>query len=527
MFEKVSEHKMTGVRWFVTVGWLLLILSLFYDPLSPWLTDPSNHWSPLRVDPSKCHQIQDKCYWDTGYPLGARFFWAAVVPSSIFILLTFSHELWRRICPLSFLSQLPAALKLQRRIVTSKGKREAAKVRKNSWLARNHLYMQFALLYLGLCVRILFINSDRTALASFLLFTIACAMAVGYWFGGKTWCHYFCPMAPVQTIFAEPGGLLSSKAHESAMPITQSMCRTITREGKEKSACNGCITTCLDIDSENSYWEKITSHDQKLIHYAYIGLVLGFYLYYFLYSGNWDYYFSAHWTHENQIATLWSPGFYLLGKVIPIPKIMAVPFTLGSFSIVSYFLGIRLEKAYKAYLYRTQQYRGLEQLQHQIFTVCTFIAFNLFFVFGGRPTILLLPLQVQYFYNGLIICVSSLWLHRTWGKSREQYNRETLKIRNYKLLKNFTPYLKQLLNNTSLEELDANEIYVLTKVLPRISKQIEIDLYRQILECCFDQSDKDDFLEHVRRLLSISPELRDLVNSEVKNNHLSPTQLRN
>ncbi len=441
MFEKATERSMHRVRWFMTIGWLLLIFSLFYDPLSAWVTAPESSWSLLRVDPTQCVMIQGECHRDAPYPIGVRLFWAAIVPSSIFILLTFGHELWRRVCPLSFLSQLPAALGFQRQIQSNssnKGrlKRRVPTVKKNSWLAHNHLYLQFALLYLGVCTRILFINAERALLGSFLLLTIACAIAVGYWFGGKSWCHYFCPMAPVQMIFSEPRGLLTSKANTSTQPLTQSMCRTVDPEEKEKSACVGCQSPCIDIDSERSYWQKITNHDRKFIYYAYIGLVFGFYWYYFLYAGNWGYYFSAHWTHENQLAILSNPGFYLFDIAVPIPRFLAVFLTIGGSSAFTYFIGIKIEKAYKAYLHRTHRYFGLMQLRHQMFTVCTFIAFNLFFIFGGRPTILLLPLPIQYLFDGLIVFVSSLWFLRTWRRSYGMYVSESSEVTNFGLFVN-------------------------------------------------------------------------------------------
>ncbi len=431
MLEKVSELTMHKVRWLMTIGWLLLIFSLFWDPLSPWLTSASNTWSPLHIDPSSCNLIQGKCYFDVAYPLGARLFWAAIVPSSIFILLTFGHVFWRRICPLSFLSQLPAALGIQRRVqrrapTTGRLRSEVAKVRKNSWLANNYLYLQFGLLYLGLCIRILFINADRTALGLFLIVTIASAIAVGYWFGGKSWCQYFCPMAPVQVIFAEPRGVLTEWNQHSPQSLSQSICRTVDWSGREKSNCIGCQSPCLDIDVESHYWEMITRHDRKFIHYAYIGLIAGFYFYYFLYAGNWNYYFSAHWTHEDQLGTLWNPGFYLFDQAIPIPKLIAVPLTLGSFSMATYWLGLKIEKIYKDYKQRFQDNGTPQYLQHQLFTVCTFIAFNLFFVFGGRPSILLLPKPLQYLFDALILFVSCLWISINWKKMPKQNSQKQL-----------------------------------------------------------------------------------------------------
>ena len=434
MFENVSEQSMHKVRWFLTIGWLLLIFSLFFDPISPIFTDPSSTWSPFRVDPNKCELVQGQCEWSNSYPIGARFFWAAAVPSVIFIILVHGTELWRRICPLAFISQFPAALGWQRysRIrdpATGKIRRRIAKVNRNSWLARNQTYFQFTLLYLGLWSRIMFINADRTTLGLFLLSTIGCAILVGYYFGGKSWCHYFCPMAPVQMVFGEPGGLLASQAHTSKRKITQSMCRVSDERGREKSACIACQSSCIDIDSEGSYWQKITQSDRRLVYYAYIGLVIGFYLYFFLYAGNWDYYFSGYWTHENQLADIWKPGFYLFNRASLIPKPVAVHLVLGGFSAVTYFLGVKLEKIYKAYLLRTDQYQGYQHLLHQMFTVCTFVAFNLFFIFGGRPTMNLLPHSVQYCIDTLIVFLSSLWVYKTWNKSYESYKRESLEAK--------------------------------------------------------------------------------------------------
>lgn len=215
MFAQWPERQMHWIRWGVTVGWLLIIASLFYDPWTSALTMPDHPWSPLRL-PETCVQVQGECLSEQPYPLGTTLFWGAIVPSAIFILLVFGHELWRRICPLSFLSQIPRALGWQRQFKrenkkTGKVRYELAKVDSNSWLGRNYPYVQFSWLFIGLCGRILFFNADRLVLAGWLLFTIAAAMAVGYWYGGKSWCQYFCPMAPVQSIYSEPGAYWAVK----------------------------------------------------------------------------------------------------------------------------------------------------------------------------------------------------------------------------------------------------------------------------------------------------------------------------
>ncbi len=216
MLAQISEQQIRKVRWVLTCAWLMLIASLFYDPISPLITTANQTWSLFRIKPEDCIAVQNTCLDLQPYPLGAPIFWGMIVPSSIFILLVFGHELWRRICPLSFLSQIPRALGWQRQIKrtdskTGKVRYEIPKVKKDSWLGKNYLYLQFGLLFIGLCSRILFINGNAIALGLWLVITIAAAITVGYLYGGKTWCNYFCPMAPVQKIYAEPSALLRPK----------------------------------------------------------------------------------------------------------------------------------------------------------------------------------------------------------------------------------------------------------------------------------------------------------------------------
>jgi len=355
--------------------------------------------------------------------MGARVFWAVVLPIGIMILLLFGHEFWRRICPLYFFSQIPRALGIQRLVIDpSTGSKEVAAVEKESWLGRNHLYLQFGLFYLGLNIRILFANGDRLAMAVFLLFTIASSIVVGFLFKGRSWCQYFCPMAPVQMFYTGPGGLLGSDAYRDSSQITQSMCRTVDGFGREKPACVNCQSPCIDIDAERSYWEGITQSDRKLVFYGYFGLMLGFYFFYFLYAGNWDYYFSGAWTHEEgQLSTLFQPGFYIFHHLISIPKIIAAPLTLAVFGAGSYFICLFLEKVLKAFFKRTNKSVDDEKILHICFVLCTFVSFNVFFMFGGQPNVRLLPSWAVRIFSQFVFLVSILWLIKSLGRSKERY----------------------------------------------------------------------------------------------------------
>ncbi|MBW4471359.1 MAG: hypothetical protein KME45_13275 [Stenomitos rutilans HA7619-LM2] len=479
---------MHRVRLLLAICWLLLIASLFYDPLSPWLTDSKNTPSPFHIDASLCVMLQGHCVAAEPYALGAPIFWGLVIPASIVILLVGGHEAWRRVCPLSFLSQLPRALGWQRQVKrvdpkTNKTRLEVAKIKPDSWLGRNHSYLQFGLFYLGLCSRLLFMDANRVALGLWLLGTIAAAMTVGYLYGGKTWCHYFCPMAPVQQIYAEPGGLLTSKAHTSDRKITQSMCRT-TEAGKEKTACVACKSSCMDIDAERGYWERITQPEQKFLYYSYAGLVVGFFLDYELFAGNWDFYFSGAWARRSneQLSDLLHSGFYLFDQAIPIPKLIAVPVVLALFSIGGYVMGRCLEKAYKTYLKQKHAALSPEVVQHRLFTVCTVSIFNYFFVFAGRPLLNHLPLWVQWLWNAAILLVSALWFYHTWQRSPEVYAREKLAMQFHRQLLKRNLNISELLRGREVKHLKTDEIYTLAEALPGFKQDKGLQAYRALLQ---------------------------------------------
>jgi Cyclic nucleotide-binding domain/4Fe-4S binding domain len=523
MFSQISERTMHRVRWVITSLWLLTIGSLLFDPLTPWLTEPNRSWSPVAIDPTVCVQVQGKCLVEQPYALAPTIFWGAIVPSAIFILLVFGHELWRRICPLSFLSQIPRALGKQRQIPrpnpkTGVVRHELAKVKPASWLGRNYLWVQFGWLYLGLCARILFINADRTALFIWFAITIIAAITVGYLYGGKAWCQYFCPMAPVQTVYAEPGALFSSKAQVGDKQITQSMCRTVEADGTERSACVACQNPCIDIDSERTYWDDITQPNQRWLYYGYIGLVVGYFGYYYLYAGNWDYYFSGAWARQsNQLTTLLDPGFYIFKNPIRVPKIVAVPLTLGLFSYGGYAIGSLVEGQYRAYLNRRKQPVKPEIIQHRLFTIGTFLVFNFFFIFGGRPLILLLPLPMQFLYEAVLTGLSTLWLYRIWHRSPERYDRENLATRLRRQLVKLNLNVEQYLAGRSLDDLSSDEVYVLAKIIPEFNREKRHTAYKGVLREALEEGYVDtasslEVLQQIRSELEIGePEHRQVL----------------
>ena len=511
---QVSERRMHGVRWLLTTGWLLIIGSLLFDPFTARFTAPDHPWSPLRLS-GTCVEVQGRCLVETPYPLGTTLFWGAVVPSAIFLLLVFGHELWRRICPLSFLSQIPRALGLQRQTAkrnpkTGEIRKQLAKVPSDSWLAKHYPALQFGWLFVGLCGRILFFNADRLVLAGWLLFTIAAAIAVGWLYGGKAWCQYFCPMAPVQAIYSTPAGLLGSKAHQSPTPITQSMCRTTTASGEEQSACVACQQPCIDIDAERMYWARLGTPSFAFERYAYVGLVVGFFLYYYLYAGNWEYYFSGAWARQpNQLALLLSPGLFLFGQPINVPRIVAVPLVLG----LSTWLGWLGGRAIEAWMRRRVRRQGAEPdsnlIRHRVFLAATFLVFNVFFLFAGRPLLLLAPAWVQYLFDGALVATSTLWLVRGWHRSPALYERENLAERFRRQLQKLGLDVGRFLEGRTLGDLNPDEVYVLARVLPGFGSGQRHEAYKGVVrealaEGYVNISSSLEVLRQMRQELGIS-----------------------
>jgi hypothetical protein len=511
MINRISERKIHQFRWILAIGWLLLIFSSFYDPLSLWLTSPDNVASPIRVNVNTCISIQGDCLPQVAYVLAPRIFWGIIVPLSIIILVVGGHETWRRICPLSFFSQIPRRLGIGRKVqkispTSGIARLELVGVKSGSWLGQNYLYLQLFLFYLGLNIRILFANGNGAGLGIFLLVTIAASIVVGYLFKGKSWCQYFCPMAPVQLFFTGTRGVKGSDAHLSAPgQITQSMCRTIDPQGNEKSACVSCQSGCVDIDIQRNYWNTFNQPDRQLLFYGYFGLMVGFFLYLYLYAGNWDYYYSGVWSHDtHQLSSLFAPGFYIAGTAIAIPKIVAAPLTLGVCAALSYYGAQLLEKAYRYDTIRRGKNLRKSEIRHRCYSIWVFISFNIFFGFVFRANLQLCSEWIKFFVNAFSFIISTVWLFRSFARNSHRYYKENLTGSLRRQLQKLGVNWQESLEGRSLKDLSTDEVYILAKVLPRFGHEFLLLVYQGILEEALDsgKTQSEDSLEILAEIRS-------------------------
>lgn len=471
IFSRWPESQARTVRWILLLGWLLLITSLFFPAIS----------LPQGMTPT-CADWMKSCAVHS--QPGNRIFWGVVVPSALMLIVLTSHELWRRICPLAFVSQLFRALGRQRTKVGKGGKPEVVKVNADSWLGRNHIQLQWSLLIAGLCLRLLVVNSSPIGLAVLLLLTLAAAVLVGWAYGGKAWCQYVCPMGPVQTVLTGPRSPLGSTAHLGSSKISQSMCRTITGTGKEQSACVACQAPCLDIDSERHYWSNLAAKPGlEWAWYSYPGLVLSFFeLMRRMVGGATTYHSHAAYLRNG----LWAFDANLPQRVLqpielwlPIPALVAVPIGLSLGAAISVALFRWLEGQMQLQYERHGRREAKALATSRCRLIASFLAINSFFWFVD-PSQGALGSNGGQIIRSVVLAISGIWIFRGWQRDQATYRRESTSESLRKQLHNL-PALQQALDGRSLEELSPQEVFTLAKALPAAGLQQARNIYRGVI----------------------------------------------
>ena len=471
IFSQWPERQARLVRWVLLLGWLLLILSLLL-PLS----------MPSNLVP-ECRAANLHCFLH--HQPGNRLFWGVVVPSGVLMIVVLSHELWRRICPLAFASQLFRALGRQRTRRGKGGKPEVAKVATDSWLGRHHVQLQWSLLIAGLCLRLLVVNSSPLGLAMLLLVTLAAAIAIGWAYGGKAWCQYVCPMAPVQTVLTGPRGALGSPAHLGTnSKITQSMCRSLGNSGKEQSVCVACQAPCIDIDAERAFWQNLSGkRGIEWAWYSYPGLVWAFFELMQRMDGDvsspdddLSYLRSGLWAYDAGL-----PGRALdpLFHPLPLPSLVAVPLALVLAACLSVALFRWLARLQQGHYVRQGRREAASLATSHTRLIATFTAINSFFWYVDPSQGAFGPHGGQLI-RSLVLTVSAIWLFRNWGRDQATYRRESTSESLRRQLRDL-PELTGALDGRSLEELSPQEVFTLAKALPAVGLQRSRDIYRGVV----------------------------------------------
>jgi hypothetical protein len=310
------------------------------------------------------------------FPQGPRLVWTVVIASLPFFIVVVGYHTWRDICPLAFFTKLGQRIPHRKRPKVP------------PWFEENYYYLTFGFMFLALTLRLLFTNADIYWLSGFLIFMAVAAFLIGLFYTGKTWCNFICPVGLIEKIYCEPNNLKDQP---------NSACRP----------CTACKKDCPDIDLENNYWKEKAKNSKRFAYYAFPGLVLGFYTYYYLYVGTWTYYFSGRWTQEFNLADqIADPGFFFFPYI---PKWLAAPLTLLVFSLVSFGIFRLLESLFLKWQKPDEKTDEKKyQIRHKFLCLASFCAFNLFYTFAGAPTFKDYPFFYQILKFSIVVTSTAL-----------------------------------------------------------------------------------------------------------------------
>ncbi len=387
----------------------------------------------------------------------SAIFWTAIIPLLPIGLVLIGFSNWRNSCPLAFFSKISQKLDwVEKRKVPL-------------WFENNFYFLQYSLLFIALSLRLAIINFDNIYLAIYLILIITSAFATNLVFTGKSWCNFFCPVGVVEKIYC----VSNAKNY-----MQNSACST----------CTACKQDCPDIDMESNYWKETPSQQKSFVFYSFPGMILGFYLYFYLQSGSFEYYFSGAWAHHG--VSMLSDGFFFI-KHIPI--FIAVPLTLASFSLVSFLIFKGVEQIlWKNHIIKNCDY---ETLQHRLKVVTAFISFNTFYAFAGAPSYSHYPLIYSLFYF-FTIFVSTTILYKEIFRQESYFLQERFAL---KFIKRWDS-VKAIPNNLK-------EIYY-TYVNESSSKQERLDRYKETVQDLLQEGilneDSMVILEKLREQIGIS-----------------------
>ena len=340
-----------------------------------------------------------------GVEHGNRIVWTVAIAALPLFWMTFGYHLWRRICPLAVMGQIG-------RLLGRPGTRKMG-----DWMQKNYLLVQLAIMVACLTLRLLATNGSDAWLAGFLGGVALLAIVTSFVFAGKTWCNFMCPVGLVEKIHTEPAA--------SAIP-----------SGDMTSQCSPCVACkkhCPDIDLEQGYWKEAGERPRKLVYFAWPGIVVGFYTYYFLARGEWADYFDGRWAYDRDLpARALEPGFYFAPAI---PRVVAAPLTLIAFGLASYLVFAAIERLVLANRRRAlpdaptpanddQRAQLAARVHHGMLALAGLVAFNAFYCFAGQPTLQRLPAWAVTGFGLVVVFASTAMFMRRVSRREDQYVHE-------------------------------------------------------------------------------------------------------
>lgn len=319
-------------------------------------------------------------------PHGPRIVWTCLVASVPLAIVVGGFYWWRRVCPLAVFGQLG-------RIVGRPGRKKMG-----DGAARVYLYVQLGVLVTSLALRLVATNGTPWALGGFLALVVVAAIVTSFVYTGKTWCNYLCPVGVVEKIYTEPTGI---RVDDNAQ------CGT----------CTACKKHCPDIDAEQGYWKEADLGARRHVYFAWPGIVIAFYGYFWLLAGTWGFYFSGAWAYETaQADRAFGPGLWFAPQI---PVVVAAPLTLVIGGLVSYALFALGERIALA-----RPGANVVRVRHRALALAGFAGFVAFYYFAGQPSLTKLPWWGRRAIEALVIIAATMVLVRRWARRAEDHVQE-------------------------------------------------------------------------------------------------------
>jgi nitrite reductase (NADH) large subunit len=177
---------------------------------------------------------------------GLVLLWKVLVPTLPLVLLV-APGLWRNICPMAALNQLPRLAGLTR------GLAHTPRIREYSFV------VGIALFFVLVSSRKWLFDTNGVASAALVLFGLGGAFLGGLIFKGKSgWCSSICPLLPVQRLYGQAPFAVLPNAH----------CKP----------CVGCTKNCYDFNPSIAYLADQYDDDRHYVGYRrlFAGALPGF-----------------------------------------------------------------------------------------------------------------------------------------------------------------------------------------------------------------------------------------------------------
>ena len=400
---------------------------------------------------------------------GTTLVWTILIPIIPVALLIIGFSRWRDICPLALISKITQNTQLiQKRKVPL-------------WFENNFWFFQYFTLFIALSLRLTTLNYNSTYLGLFFIIVVVLALLINLFFTGKSWCNFFCPVGVVEKIYA----ISNAKNYDH-----NSACGT----------CTACKRNCPDIDLESNYWKEGIDTQKGFVFYSFGGMVLGFYLYFYLQSGSLSYYFSGEWTHDP--INMLSDGFFFAPSI---PVIIAAPLTLTFFSLLSYYIFKTLEQfLWSRHIFKNENH---ETVAHRVKVLASFVTFNIFYIFAGAPSYQHYPIAYAIFYF-FVVAISSIKFYKEIFRKEDYFIQERFALK----------ILKKWDSSKSLPT-NLKEIYY-TYMNENKSKKERLDMYKSSITELMQEGILNErsmkILEKLREQIGISSRDHERIISQIK-----------